>query len=329
MDNIVDSKIFKNFLKNKAVYSKKRIIFPESLDLRILQAVSKCSNMNVAICVLLGDKQSIYNLCKIHNIILNDNIEIINPINIRENYVERLVQIRKHKGMNYDLAKKYLKNNIIVSLMMLESDLVDGLVAGSQYSTSDVLRPAFQIIPISKNFPLVSSIFFMLFPKKVLIYSDCAININPNFNQLSNIAIQSAYTANCFGIKPKIAMLSYYTGPMGSEDSVKKIYKSIDIVRKLKPNLIIDGPLQYDAAVSRDVCKIKYPESLIQGDATILIFPDLNSGNITYKAVQRSSNIVSIGPITQGLLKPVNDLSRGSSIDDIIYTIIVTVIQAG
>ncbi|KAI9575693.1 hypothetical protein GQX74_015761 [Glossina fuscipes] len=230
--------------------------------------------------------------------------------------------------MSENIAKKQLKNNIVLATLMLNEGIVDGLVAGAISTTAETLRPAFQFIKSSQKNSLISSIFFMLLPKKTLIYGDCAINIDPTEHQLAEIAIQSAHSAIQFGIEPRIAMISYSTGYSGSGVSVEKVRNATRIVKEKYPEFIIDGPLQYDAAMVQQVSKTKAPNSCIAGNSTVLIFPDLNTGNTTYKAVQRSANISCIGPILQGIRKPVNDLSRGASVEDIVYVIALTAIQS-
>ncbi|CAL4320245.1 phosphate acetyltransferase [Buchnera aphidicola] len=315
-------------LKMLSRNSKKRIILPESYEIRILQAASMCYDLDIAQCVLLGDRKKIYNLAKDQGIHLNKNIEIIDPDLIRDKYMARFIEIRQHKSINEDFAYQQLRNNIILATLMVESDEVDGMVSGSINTTASTIRPALQLIKTESVSSLVSSIFFMLLPEKVLIYGDCAINIDPTAEELAAIAIQSSCSAKILGIESRIAMLSYSTGDSGCGRQVDKVRKATDIVRIKRPDLIIDGPIQYDAAVSKEISKLKSPKSSLVGDASIFIFPDLNSGNITYKAVQRSSQLVSIGPMLQGLRKPVNDLSRGSLVEDIIYTIALTSIQA-
>ncbi|QIQ41779.1 MAG: phosphate acetyltransferase [Buchnera aphidicola (Microlophium carnosum)] len=321
----------REFLYTLKLLSKKRnkrIILPESYETRILKAVSMCDDANIAQCVLLGDPKKIHSIANDKGIYLNKNIEIIDPVLIRHQYVSRLVEIRKEKGMNKLLAEKQLENNMVLATLILESNEVDGLVSGSINTTSDTIRPALQIIKTNAQNSLVSSIFFMLLPSEVFIYGDCAININPTAEELAEIAIQSADSAKIFKIEPRIAMLSYSTGCSGFGYQVEKVKEATRIVKNKRPDLIIDGPIQYDAAVSEKVSKLKSPDSPISGAANIFIFPDLNSGNIAYKAVQRSSKIVSIGPMLQGLRKPVNDLSRGASVEDIVYTIALTSIQS-
>jgi len=315
------------YIKLLSREKNKRILLPESYEIRILKAASICHDDKIAQCVLLGESKKIYRIADNAGIKLSRNIEIINPISIRKNYVNRLVELRKTKGMNELLAKKQLEDNIVLATLILEADQVDGLVSGSVNTTYNTIRPALQIIKTSPNSLLVSSIFFMLLPNSVLIYGDCAININPTAEELAEIAIQTADSSKIFGIEPRIAMLSYSTGNSGIGYEVEKVRTATCIVKKRRPDLIIDGPIQYDTAISKTVAKLKAPNSPILGSANIFIFPDLNSGNIAYKAVQRSSKILSIGPMLQGLKKPVNDLSRGASIEDIIYTIALTSIQ--
>lgn len=315
-------------LKKLSQKKNKRIILPESYDIRILQAVSICDNDNIAQCVLLGDAKKIHQIAYNNNIYLNKNIEIINPILIKEECITRLLEIRKDKGMDKCTAEKQIQDNIFLATLILESNRVDGLVAGVINTTSDTIRPALQIIKTHPNTLLVSSIFFMLLPDQVLVYGDCALNIEPNAEELAEIAIQSAESSKIFGIEPRIAMLSYSTGYSGHGYLVEKTRRATEIVKKKRPDFIIDGPIQYDAAISEVVAKLKTPFSPILGSANILIFPDLNSGNIAYKAVQRSANILSIGPMLQGLRKPVNDLSRGATVEEIVYTIALTSIQS-
>jgi len=205
---------------------------------------------------------------------------------------------------------------------------VDGLVAGSINTTANTIRPALQLIKVAEGFSLVSSIFFMCLPEEVLIYGDCAVNPEPTAPELADIAIQSADSATAFGIEPRIAMISYSTGVSGKGSDVEKVREATALVKQRRPELLIDGPLQYDAAQNETVAKQKAPDSPVAGRANVFIFPDLNTGNTTYKAVQRSANVLSIGPMMQGLKKPVNDLSRGALIDDIVYTIALTAIQA-
>jgi len=212
--------------------------------------------------------------------------------------------------------------------MMLAEDEVDGIVSGAINTTANTIRPPLQLIKTAPGSSLVSSIFFMLMPDQVLVYGDCAINPDPNPEQLADIAIQSAESAAAFGIEPRVAMISYSTGTSGTGSDVDKVREATRIAKEKRPDLIIDGPLQYDAAVMPNVAQSKAPNSPVAGKATVFVFPDLNTGNTTYKAVQRSADLISIGPMLQGMRKPVNDLSRGALVDDIVYTIALTAIQA-
>jgi phosphate acetyltransferase len=238
-----------------------------------------------------------------------------------------LCEARKGKGLTLDAARKQLEDNTVLGTMMLHLGEVDGLVSGAVHTTADTIRPAFQIIKTAPEVKIVSSVFFMCLPEQVLVYGDCAINPNPTAEELADIAIQSARSAAVFGITPRVAMLSYSTGESGFGPDVERVKAATEIVKQLQPDLIIDGPLQYDAAVDKEVAALKAPDSPVAGKATVLIVPNLDVGNIAYKAVQRSTGIVCVGPMLQGLRKPVNDLSRGCSVKDIIFTIALTAVQ--
>ena len=259
---------------------------------------------------------------------LPDNIEILNPADIRPRYIAPMVELRKSKGMTPEQAEEALRDQVVLGTMMLAEDDVDGLVSGAVHTTASTIRPALQLIKTRPGASLVSSVFFMLMPEEVFVYGDCAVNPDPSAEQLAEIAIQTADTCVTFGIDPKIAMISYSTGDSGQGADVDKVKAATARVRELRPDLTVDGPLQYDAASVESVGRQKAPGSTVAGRANVFIFPDLNTGNTTYKAVQRSAGVVSIGPMLQGLRKPVNDLSRGSLVDDIVYTIVLTAIQA-
>ncbi|WMY96045.1 MAG: phosphate acetyltransferase [Arsenophonus sp.] len=308
--------------------ANKRIVLPEGNEQRTVKAAAICAERGIATCILLGEPDEIKKVAETQGIELKSDIEIIIPKTVRKNYIKRLVELRKHKGINEIIAHTQLEDNVVLGTMMLENNEVDGLVSGAIHTTANTIRPALQLIKTSPGNTLVSSIFFMLLPEQVLVYGDCAINPDPTAEQLSEIAIQSAYSAQAFGIEPRIAMISYSTGNSSSGSDVEKVRKATRLVQRKHPNLLIDGPLQYDAAIMADVAKSKAPNSPVAGQATVFIFPDLNTGNTTYKAVQRSANLVSIGPMLQGMRKPVNDLSRGALVDDIVYTIAITAIQA-
>lgn len=315
-------------LKSLAKISKKRIILPEAYEPRILQAAVIADNLGIAECILLGNAKKIFKIANEKGISLSKGIQIIEPNSIRDNYISRLLDLRRHKGITEFSAIQQLQDNTMLATLILESNKVDGLVSGAVHTTAETIRPALQIIKTNPMYSLVSSIFFMLFPQEVFIYGDCAINVNPSAEELAEIAVQSASSAKIFGIDPRIAMLSYSSGYSGHGLQVEKVRNAASLVKLKQPHLILDGPIQYDAAVSRKVSQLKTPNSEILGSANIFIFPDLNSGNITYKAVQRALGLVCIGPMLQGLRKPVNDLSRGASIEDIVYTITLTAIQS-
>ena len=276
----------------------------------------------------MGDPDDIRNVAKANGQTLPDDLEILDPESIRANYVPLLMQLRKHKGLTEERAIQELEDNVVLGTLMLHEHQVDGLVSGAVHTTANTIRPALQLIRTKADVNIVSSIFFMCLPDQVMIFGDCAINPDPDADQLADIAIESADSARAFGINPKVAMISYSTLGSGSGMDVDKVRQATRIVREKRPDIQIDGPLQYDAAVIKGVANKKAPTSTVAGEATVLIFPDLNTGNTTYKAVQRSANVVSIGPMLQGLRMPVNDLSRGATVDDIIYTIALTAIQA-
>lgn len=318
---------FQNYLFSKARSSVKKIVLPEGKDPRIIKAANICATLNLVKPVLIGNEVEIENICRQQNLVLDDRIEIVDTTPQNELYVNTLWELRKHKGLTRETAIQQLQNVVMRGIMMLYLGEADGLVAGAAHTTADTVRPALQIIKTADT-KLVSSIFFMCLPDQVLIYGDCAINPNPNSIELADIAIQSAKTAESFGLNPKIAMLSYSTVNSGIGSSVDRVNEAVTMVKKLAPHLVVDGPLQYDAAVDPVVAKLKVPDSFVAGKATVLIFPNLDAGNIAYKAVQRSTHTISMGPILQGLRKPVNDLSRGCSVDDIVATIVITAIQA-
>ncbi|AMG04171.1 phosphate acetyltransferase [Vibrio mimicus] len=320
---------FRYQLTELARSANKRIVLPEGDEPRTVKAAAICAERGIAQCVLLGNPEEIKRVAAQQGVELGSGIEIIDPKVAQEQYVARLVELRKSKGMTEVVAREQLEDTVVLGTMMLERNEVDGLVSGAVHTTANTIRPPLQIIKTAPNASLVSSIFFMLLPDQVLVYGDCAINPDPNAEQLAEIAIQSADSAAAFGIEPRVAMISYSTGTSGQGADVDKVREATRIAKEKRPDLVIDGPLQYDAAIMENVAASKAPNSPVAGKATVFVFPDLNTGNTTYKAVQRSADLVSIGPMLQGMRKPVNDLSRGALVDDIVYTIALTAIQAG
>ncbi|MBG6247387.1 MULTISPECIES: phosphate acetyltransferase [Symbiopectobacterium] len=319
---------FRYQLTELARQAGKRVVLPEGDEPRTVKAASICAERGIAHCVLLGNPEEIQRVAAAQGVELGKGIEIVDPDAVRERYVPRLVELRKSKGMTEVVAREQLEDNVVLGTLMLEQGEVDGLVSGAVHTTANTIRPPLQLIKTSPGSSLVSSVFFMLLPEQVFVYGDCAINPDPTAEQLAEIAIQSADSAAAFGIDPRVAMISYSTGNSGAGSYVEKVREATRLAQEKRPDLVIDGPLQYDAAVMADVAKSKAPNSPVAGQATVFIFPDLNTGNTTYKAVQRSADLISIGPMLQGMCKPVNDLSRGALVDDIVYTVALTAIQA-
>ena len=319
---------FRYKLTELARAARKTVVLPEGEEPRTIKAAAICGERGIARCVLLGKKDEILRIAAQQDVILGENVEIIDPEAVRERYVEPMLELRRSKGLTEVVAKEQLEDNMVLGTMMLAQNEVDGIVSGAINTTANTIRPPLQLIKTAPGSSLVSSIFFMLMPDQVLVYGDCAINPDPNAEQLADIAIQSAESAKAFGIEPRVAMISYSTGTSGTGSDVDKVREATRIAKEKRPDLIIDGPLQYDAAVMPNVARSKAPDSPVAGQATVFVFPDLNTGNTTYKAVQRSADLISIGPMLQGMRKPVNDLSRGALVDDIVYTIALTAIQA-
>ncbi|GLX81031.1 phosphate acetyltransferase [Thalassotalea eurytherma] len=326
--NTLSPPAFRHKLTEMARQAGKLIVLPEGNDVRTIKAAAICAERKIARCQLLGNKEEILRIAEQQGITLPTGLLITEPSHIIENYVNPMVELRKHKGLTEVVARQELQDNVVLGTMMLQLGQVDGLVSGAVHTTANTIRPALQLVKTKPGSSLVSSIFFMLLPDQVLVYGDCAINPDPNAEQLADIAIQSADSAIRFGIDAKVAMISYSTGSSGTGADVEKVAKATEIAKAKRPDLLIDGPLQYDAAIMENVAKKKAPDSPVAGKATVFIFPDLNTGNTTYKAVQRSADLISIGPMLQGMNKPVNDLSRGALVDDIVYTIALTAIQA-
>ena len=313
----------------KAKESNSNILLLESGDERVLRATDIVLRRRLCKITLLGKKEQIYQKASTLGLDLS-KATIIDPQDnpYIDDFIDKFYELRKDKGVIYPMAREMISRVNYFGTMMVYFGLVDGLVSGATHTTKETIKPAFQIIKTKKGIDIVSSIFFMLVNSRVLVYGDCAINPNPTAKELAQIAISSAQTAKTFGIEPIVAMLSYSSGNSGVGREVEKVREATKIAKELTPNLLIEGPIQYDTAIDMEVAKKKMPNSRVAGRATVFIFPDLNTGNNTYKAVQRSTNGVAIGPILQGLNRPFNDLSRGCSVDDIVHTIAITAIQA-
>jgi len=319
---------FRYQLVKRAQDANKRIVLPEGNEPRTIRAAAICQERGIARCVLLAKPEEVQQVAREQGIILPASLEILDPDSIANRYVEPMCEMRKAKGLTPDDAREQLKDTVVLGTMMLALDEVDGLVSGAVHTTANTIRPALQLIKTAPGYSLVSSVFFMLLPDQVLVYGDCAVNPNPSATELAEIALQSAESAVALGVNPRVAMISYSTGSSGSGAEVEKVAEATRIAQERAPDLPIDGPLQYDAASVLSVGRQKAPNSKVAGQATVFIFPDLNTGNTTYKAVQRNANCLSVGPMLQGLAKPVNDLSRGALVDDIVFTIALTALQA-
>lgn len=319
---------FRSNLTTLAASSVQRIVLPEGDEPRTIRAAILCTERKLAECILLAPREAVQAQADKLGVTLPQELKIVDPASVRENYVARLVELRKAKGMTEELAIKQLEDNVVLGTMMLEANEVDGLVSGAVHTTANTIRPPMQIIKTTPGASIISSVFFMLMPENVVVYGDCAVNPNPTTEQLAEIAIQSADTAKAMGLDPRVAMISYSTLGSGSGPDVDSVIAATELVKQKRPDLLVEGPLQFDAAVAPDVAKLKAPDSKVAGKANVLIFPDLSCGNPLYKAVQRSANVVAVGPMLQGMRKPVNDLSRGALVEDIFYTICLTAVQA-
>ncbi|WP_282019175.1 phosphate acetyltransferase [Salegentibacter mishustinae] len=327
----ITPRMFQYSLVKRARQSKKHIVLPEGTDERILTAAKRLIDMDLVELTLLGDVDAIHKtVAKIALDLDFSKVNIIDPINSPhfQDYAETFYELRKHKGVNMDMAKDRMSDVSYYGTMMIHKGHADGMVSGAAHTTQHTILPALQFIKTKPNVSVVSSVFFMCLEDRVSVFGDCAINPNPTAEELAEITISSAESASSFGIEPKIAMLSYSSGSSGKGADVDRVREATEIVRKRRPDLKIEGPIQYDAAVDISIGKSKLPESEVAGQANVLIFPDLNTGNNTYKAVQRETGALAIGPMLQGLNKPVNDLSRGCTVADIYNTVILTAIQA-
>ncbi len=327
--DVVTPLMFEYQLIKRAKARRQRIVLPEGNDDRILRAAEILLRREVVDVTLLGDAGKIEDQISALGLDL-DAATIIQPAESewRERFANTYFELRQHKGVTEEIAHDVMLDVSYFGTMMVHLDLADAMVSGAAHTTGHTIRPALEFIRPRPGCSIVSSVFFMCLPHRVLVYGDCAIVPNPNPQQLADIAISSAETASMFGVEPRVAMLSYSTGESGQGHDVERVREATQIAKKARPDLMIDGPLQYDAAVDASVGKRKKPDSDVAGRATVFIFPDLNTGNNTYKAVQRSAGAVAVGPVLQGLNKPVNDLSRGCTVPDIVNTVAITAIQA-
>ena len=326
------SEKFKKYMIETAKKLQKRIVLPEGEEDRILSAAAQLAQDELAHLTILGEEEKV--LARVKELGLKWNAERIKIISPKQSpsyeaYWKKLYEIRKEKGMTEEQAQELMLDVSYYGTMMVFMGEADGMVSGAVNSTAHTIRPSLQFVKTKKGVKTVSSVFFMILPDRVLVYGDCAVVPKPTAEQLAEIAITSADSAKAFGIEPKVALLSYSSGTSGSGEDVDKVREATEIVKVQRPDLAVEGPIQYDAAVDATVAKQKMPNSPVAGQANVLIFPDLNAGNITYKVVQRETRSIAIGPMLQGLRKPVNDLSRGATVPDIYNTVLITAIQAG
>nr|QOV09010.1 Phosphate acetyltransferase [uncultured Micrococcales bacterium] len=321
--------MFELDLIERASKAKKKIVLPEGADDRILQAASEVLQKNIADLIILGDPKDIQKRSKELGLDLA-GAELMDVASSKhfDACVSEYVKLRSHKGVTQEQAKQKMLDSSYFGTMLVQLGIADGMVSGAMNTTAHTIRPAFEFVKTKEGVSSVSSVFLMALKDRVVVYGDCAVIPEPTEEQLADIAISSAETAKAFGIEPRVAMLSYSTGESGSGAEVDKVRNATELVKKRAPTLSVEGPIQYDAAVDAAVAKAKLPGSSVAGQATVFVFPDLNTGNNTYKAVQRTSGALAIGPVLQGLRKPVNDLSRGALVPDIVNTIAITAIQA-
>ncbi len=319
----------KNFIDRIIIHAKKlgkTIILAEPEDDRILHAADSIMKKKIAKIILIGDEKKTRARMKTLGLKCN-GVQIIDIGNPPYDFSQQLYNFRKKKGMTIQVAKKLLKEPIYYATMMVKLGYADGLVSGAVHPTSHTFRPALQIIKTEPGVNTASTYFIISMKKREMVFADCALNVNPDANQLADIAVKTADSARMFGLEPRVAMLSFSTKGSGKSPSVDKVVKATKIAKKKRKNLIIDGEMQVDAALIPEVAKLKASNSSLKGDANVLIFPDLNSANISYKLVEKFTDSIAIGPITQGLAKPVNDLSRGCTVKEIILVTAITAIQ--
>ena len=326
---VVTPLMFESALLERARSDRQHIVLPEGGDDRILRAASTLLSRQVADLTILGDGTKVRARAAELGLDL-EAATVLDPAvsPLMQDFAEEYTRLRAHKGMTLDRAREILRGVSYFGTMMVHLGLADGMVSGAVHTTAHTIKPSFEIIKTKPGTSIVSSVFFLCLADRVLVYGDCAVNPDPTSEELADIAISSAATAAQFGVEPRVAMLSYSTGESGSGADVEKVRRATEIVRERRPDLSVDGPIQYDAAVDASVARSKLPDSDVAGRATVFIFPDLNTGNNTYKAVQRSAGAVAVGPVLQGLNKPVNDLSRGALVQDIVNTVAITAVQA-
>ncbi|RMI37442.1 phosphate acetyltransferase [Streptomyces triticirhizae] len=334
--------MFEHGLIERARTDRRHVVLPEGTEERVLRAAEVLLRRGVCDLTLLGEEAGVrrraaelgLDLALLGADEASDGAgpvaRVVDPVTspLRERFAEIYARLRAHRGVSEELAFDVVSDVSYFGTLMVREGLADGMVSGAAHSTAATIRPAFEVIRTKPDAAIVSSVFFMCLADRVLVYGDCAVNPDPNAAQLADIAIQSAHTAAEFGVTPRVAMLSYSTGTSGSGPDVDKVREATELVRAARPDLLVEGPIQYDAAVEPSVAATKLPDSEVAGQATVLVFPDLNTGNATYKAVQRSAGAVAVGPVLQGLRKPVNDLSRGALVQDIVNTVAITAVQA-
>lgn len=327
--DIVTPLMFEHMLMQRAASNPKHIVLPEGDDDRILMAGAEILRRGAAEITILGDTDHIRQRADdLHIDLSRANLLSPSDPELVEKFAAEYARLRAHKGMTVEKAREIVTDVSYFGTMMVQMGMADGMVSGAAHTTAHTIKPSFEVIKTTPDVSIVSSVFFMALADRVLVYGDCAVNPNPTAEQLADIAISSAKSSIQFGIEPRIAMLSYSTGTSGTGDDVDRVRAATELVRQRAPELLVEGPIQYDAAADASVARSKLPDSAVAGQATVFIFPDLNTGNNTYKAVQRSAGAVAIGPMLQGLKKPINDLSRGALVKDIVNTVAMTVIQA-
>jgi phosphate acetyltransferase len=329
-ERVVTPLMFEHLLVEQARAADSHVVLPEGTEDRILRAAEQVLARGMARLTLLGDEETVRDRARQLGVDVSA-ADVVDPETSewRDRFATEYAALRAHKGVTPEQAHDRVADPSYFGTMMVHDGLADGMVSGCVTTTAHTIRPALEVVRTAPGVSVVSSVFLMCLADRVLVYGDCAVNPDPTAEQLADIAISSARTAAQFGVEPRVAMLSYSTGRSGSGAEVEKVREATRLVREKAPDLPVEGPVQYDAAVDPTVARTKLSDSPVAGRATVLVFPDLNTGNNTYKAVQRSADAVAIGPVLQGLNKPVNDLSRGALVRDIVNTIAITAVQAG